>query len=125
MAFFLISQKMKALSANLIASALLVSLLSLHAAHAQPKGAKVVSREQLRACMDSESELAARRSAIDSRKARSNEESAAIKVEAADLTEEQALFRDMIRDFARTEIAPVAAQLDEESRFPEIGRAHV
>ena len=94
MAFFFISQQMKAISATLMTSALLVSLLSLHAAHAQPKGAKVVSREQLRACMDSESELAARRSAIDSRKARNNEESAAIKVETAELTEEQKRVED-------------------------------
>ncbi|MBI4603369.1 MAG: acyl-CoA dehydrogenase family protein [Planctomycetes bacterium] len=35
-----------------------------------------------------------------------------------DLTEEQALFRDMIREFARKEIAPIAAEIDESSRFP-------
>src|SRR2546428_4982180 len=35
-----------------------------------------------------------------------------------DLTEDQALFRDMVRNFARQEIAPLAAQIDEESRFP-------
>src|SRR5437870_11826653 len=35
-----------------------------------------------------------------------------------DLTEDQALFRDMVRNFARQEIAPLAAQIHEESRFP-------
>ncbi|HVR73541.1 MAG TPA: acyl-CoA dehydrogenase family protein, partial [Planctomycetota bacterium] len=35
-----------------------------------------------------------------------------------DLTEEETLFRDMIRDFARKEIAPIAAEIDETSRFP-------
>jgi butyryl-CoA dehydrogenase len=37
---------------------------------------------------------------------------------ATDLTEEQQLFRSMIRDFARQEIAPIAAEIDESSRFP-------
>ncbi len=35
-----------------------------------------------------------------------------------DLTEEQKLFRQTIRDFAQAEIAPVAAELDERGEFP-------
>jgi alkylation response protein AidB-like acyl-CoA dehydrogenase len=35
-----------------------------------------------------------------------------------DFGEDQALFRQMIRDFARKELAPLAAQIDEEGRFP-------
>lgn len=35
-----------------------------------------------------------------------------------DLTEEETIFRDMIRDFAQKEIAPIAAEIDETSRFP-------
>lgn len=35
-----------------------------------------------------------------------------------DFTEEQILLRDMVRSFARSEIAPMAATLDEEGRFP-------
>jgi len=35
------------------------------------------------------------------------------------LTEEQRMIRDVVRDFARQEIAPVAARLDEEMTFPE------
>jgi len=35
-----------------------------------------------------------------------------------ELTEEERLFRDTVRDFARSEIAPIAAEIDESSRFP-------
>ena len=35
-----------------------------------------------------------------------------------DLTEEQSLFQSMIRSFAANEIAPLAAEIDETSRFP-------
>jgi butyryl-CoA dehydrogenase len=35
-----------------------------------------------------------------------------------DLTEEQSLFQSMIRSFAANEIAPIAAEIDEASRFP-------
>ena len=34
-----------------------------------------------------------------------------------ELTEEQNLIRDMVRDFAETEIAPSARERDEEERF--------
>ena len=35
-----------------------------------------------------------------------------------DLTQEQELVRDTVREFARERIAPVAEELDRESRFP-------
>jgi short/branched chain acyl-CoA dehydrogenase len=35
-----------------------------------------------------------------------------------DLTEEQQLIRDTVRDFAQRRVAPVAAELDHEQRFP-------
>ena len=35
-----------------------------------------------------------------------------------ELSDEQRLLRDMVRDFARQEVAPVAAELDREKRFP-------
>jgi alkylation response protein AidB-like acyl-CoA dehydrogenase len=35
-----------------------------------------------------------------------------------DLTEEQELVRSTVREFARERVAPVAAELDRESRFP-------
>jgi len=36
-----------------------------------------------------------------------------------ELTEEQRMIRDMVRDFAENEIAPIAAEIDEAGRFPE------
>jgi alkylation response protein AidB-like acyl-CoA dehydrogenase len=36
-----------------------------------------------------------------------------------DLTEDQRMIRDMVREFAEGEIAPIAAEIDENSRFPE------
>jgi alkylation response protein AidB-like acyl-CoA dehydrogenase len=35
-----------------------------------------------------------------------------------DLTEDQTMIRDMVRDFAKTEVAPLAAEIDENHRFP-------
>jgi butyryl-CoA dehydrogenase len=35
------------------------------------------------------------------------------------LTEEQMMIRDMVREFAEKEVKPIAAEIDEESRFPE------
>jgi alkylation response protein AidB-like acyl-CoA dehydrogenase len=37
---------------------------------------------------------------------------------ALDLTEEQQMVRDMVREFARTEVAPLATEIDEHHRFP-------
>lgn len=34
------------------------------------------------------------------------------------ITDEQKMIRDMVRDFAQNELAPIAAELDEEERFP-------
>ena len=36
-----------------------------------------------------------------------------------ELPEEHRMLRDMVRDFAKTELEPIASQLDEEERFPE------
>ncbi|MBP2676153.1 MAG: acyl-CoA dehydrogenase domain protein, partial [Deltaproteobacteria bacterium] len=36
-----------------------------------------------------------------------------------DLTEEQRMIQDTAREFARKEVLPKAAELDENSRFPE------
>jgi alkylation response protein AidB-like acyl-CoA dehydrogenase len=37
---------------------------------------------------------------------------------ATDLTQEEEIFQGMVRDLARKEIAPIAAEIDEEARFP-------
>ena len=36
-----------------------------------------------------------------------------------DLTDEQELIRGMVREFAAAEVAPIAAEIDREHRFPE------
>lgn len=36
-----------------------------------------------------------------------------------DFTENQTMFRNMVRDFSRQEIAPIAQQMDEEGTMPE------
>jgi alkylation response protein AidB-like acyl-CoA dehydrogenase len=36
-----------------------------------------------------------------------------------DLSEDQRMIRDMVREFAESEIAPIAAEIDEQARFPE------
>ena len=35
-----------------------------------------------------------------------------------DLTKEQALFQQMVREFSEKEVKPLAAEIDEEERFP-------
>lgn len=58
-------------------------------AQAQAKPAKLVSRDELRVCMNSESELAARRKASEARANQNREEAAAIRAEAQELTDER------------------------------------
>ena len=36
-----------------------------------------------------------------------------------DLTEEQLLIQEMVREFARSEVAPIAAEIDRDHRFPD------
>jgi alkylation response protein AidB-like acyl-CoA dehydrogenase len=36
-----------------------------------------------------------------------------------DLTEDQRMIQEMVRDFARAEVAPIAAEIDENHRFPK------
>jgi hypothetical protein len=37
---------------------------------------------------------------------------------AFDLTEDQRMIQEMVREFARTEVAPLAHEIDEDHRFP-------
>ncbi|AMO23540.1 hypothetical protein GCM10027034_39440 [Ramlibacter solisilvae] len=81
---------MKRITFSAVAGALLLTLISsMHGAQAQAKGDKVVSRDELRACMDSESDLATRRKALEERRGKNNEEAVAIKAEATELSAEQ------------------------------------
>ena len=36
-----------------------------------------------------------------------------------DLTEDQRMIRDMVREFALAEVAPIAEEIDENHRFPK------
>lgn len=73
-----------ALQAGLV----LAAAFSIHAAQAQAKSDKLVTRDELRACMNSEAELAARRKAMEPRNAVIREEAAAIRAEAEQLKAE-------------------------------------
>jgi chromosome segregation ATPase len=71
----------------LIAAACAAVLLST--AHAQSTPAKKpVSRDELRACMNSESDIGTRRQAVEVRVKQSREEVAGIQAEAAELSDE-------------------------------------
>ena len=70
-------------------SATVVAAFALQAAHAQTPPAKTVNRDQLRVCMNSESDLAARRQAMDARNKVNGEETAAIRAEQQELAEEK------------------------------------
>lgn len=70
-------------------SATVVAAFALQAVQAQTPPAKTVNRDQLRVCMNSESDLAARRQAMDARNKVNNDEAAAIRAEQLELTEER------------------------------------
>lgn len=79
--------KLKALTA--ISSGLLLAAIAFQPAYAQGKAPKTVTRDELRACMNSEASLAERRKALEARKQQNSDEAAAIKQEAALMKEEQ------------------------------------
>ena len=73
---------------------LCLAALSLHAqaqtAAPAPAGApKMVSRDELRTCMNAEAELATRRQALTARNEKNKEEAAAIRTESQQMAEEQ------------------------------------
>ncbi len=67
---------------------LLLASFAFHAAQAQAPAPKLVTRDELRACMNSEAELATRRQAIEARAKANRDEAAAIRAEAAELKAE-------------------------------------
>jgi hypothetical protein len=85
---------MKYPSPTTIASGLLLAAFTLQGAQAQTKPARLVTRDELRACMNSESDLAGRRKALEARGQQNREEAAAIRAEGAELAEEQKRFED-------------------------------
>ncbi|MEO7391583.1 MAG: hypothetical protein ABIU58_05380 [Ramlibacter sp.] len=66
----------------------LAAAFSFHAAQAQAKPEKLVTRDALRVCMNSEAELATRRKAMEPRNAQMREENAAIRAEVEQLKAE-------------------------------------
>ena len=72
-----------------VGACLVATMLTVPAAQAQTPPAKAVNRDQLRFCMNSEADLAARRQAIDTRGKANAEEAAAIRAEQQELAEEQ------------------------------------
>jgi len=74
---------------SITAAGIFFAAIALHTAQAQTKPDKVVTRDELRACMNSETSLAARRKAMEARNKQNNEEAAAIRAEQQELTEEQ------------------------------------
>jgi hypothetical protein len=81
---------MKSKSLAAISAGILFATFALGAqAQTQPKPAKLVNRDQLRACMNSEGDLAARRQAMDARNKANSDEAAAIRAEQQELAEEQ------------------------------------
>lgn len=79
---------MKIISIPAIGTALLLATLTLGAAQAQTPAPRMVTRDELRVCMNSESGLKTRREAIDPRAKQNRDEAAAIRTEAEALKEE-------------------------------------
>jgi chromosome segregation ATPase len=76
------------------ACGLLFAAAAVPAAHAQSAPARVVSRDELRACMDSGDTIRARQQDLDQRNKRAAEDLAAMRVEAAELADEKKRLED-------------------------------
>jgi hypothetical protein len=70
-------------------STLVLALLAAFPAAAQDNKPRTVSRDELRACMNSEDEIAARRKALQERGAKRTEQEAALRKEADEIKEEE------------------------------------
>ncbi|HSI53933.1 MAG TPA: hypothetical protein VK981_08170 [Ramlibacter sp.] len=83
---------MKPQSIVSIACGLLLAAAHLQAVHAQAqapaKAPRIVSRDELRVCMNNEAELATNRKSLDERIAKNREDNAAIRADSAALAEE-------------------------------------
>lgn len=92
---------MKLLSITAVSSGLLLAAITLQAAQAQTKPDKLVTRDELRICMNSESDLAARRKTMAPRNDQNREEAAAIRAEAQELADEQKRLEEANRSMDR------------------------
>ena len=69
---------------------LLLAAATIQGAQAQPTEAKVVTRDELRVCMNRERDLATQRQGVEAQNRRNGEEFAAIRAEVEELKAEQA-----------------------------------
>ena len=80
---------MKNPSFTRIAQCLVVAAVAHQLALAQTRAPREVTRDELRICMNTESEIAVRRSGFEGRNAKNREEAAGIRAEAEELAEDQ------------------------------------
>ena len=79
---------------TLTAIGAILASIALHQAQAQTKPARMVTRDELRVCMNTEGDLATRRKALDERNGKNREEAAAIRAEAEEMRVEQKRVED-------------------------------
>jgi len=80
---------MTSISIPSIGAGLLLAAIALQGAQAQTQPDKVVTRDELRTCMNSEAALAARRKELEARNKGNGDEAASIRAEAEQLKAEQ------------------------------------
>lgn len=84
-----------------LGAALFFAVIALQGAQAQTKPEKLVTRDELRGCMNSEATIATRRKELEARAKASGEENAAIRGEAEELKAEQERMGDDGRNVER------------------------
>ena len=92
---------MKSIPNLALGIALVVAAFAFPAAHAQPKAEKLVTRDELRTCMNSEASIAARRKELEARAKVNGDEAASIRAEAQELKAEQERMGDDSRKLDR------------------------
>lgn len=94
---------MKPIPISSLGAALLLTAVAVNGAFAQTKSDKPVTRDELRACMNSESTIATRRKELEARAKVNGDELAAIRAEAQELKDEQERVGDDSRRLDRFE----------------------
>ena len=84
-----------------LGAALLLAVIALQGAQAQTKPEKLVTRDELRACMNSEAAIATRRKELEARAKVNGEEAASVRAEAEELKAEQERMGDDSRNLDR------------------------
>jgi hypothetical protein len=92
---------MKSTPIPALVAAFLFAVIAIHGAQAQTKPEKLVTRDELRACMNSEATIATRRRELEARAKVNGEEAASIRAEAEELKAEQERMGDDTRNLDR------------------------